>query len=96
MYDTGLKAVKAGKDRPFSFLGQRAKKVMAESLELVDFAIGLVNAVLNLLDKRVKFFAEFKLQKNKNYCNHSYASQKIFGLVLAIYNLPKVQAVSEN
>lgn len=61
----------------FSFLEQHSKKVMSESLELVDFAIGPVNAVLNLPDKQVKFFAEFKLQKNN--CNRSYSSEIFFG-----------------
>ena len=37
---------------------------MSASLRLVDFAIRLVNSVLNLLDRQVKFFEEFKLQKN--------------------------------
>ena len=31
---------------------------------LVDFAIGLVNSVLNSLDGQVKYFEEFNLQKN--------------------------------
>ena len=35
---------------------QRAKKVVFDSLGLVDFAIGLVNLVLNLPDRQVKFF----------------------------------------
>ena len=38
------------------------RKSCRESSELVDFAIGLVNAVLNLPNKQVKFLAEFKLQ----------------------------------
>ena len=42
---------------------QRAKKVVSDSLGLVDFAIGLVNSVLNLPEWR--FFGEVKLQK---YC----------------------------
>ena len=32
------------------------KKVVSDNLALVDFAIGLVNSVLNLPDKQVKFF----------------------------------------
>ena len=37
---------------------------MSSSLGLVDFAIGLVNPVLNLPDRQVKvFFAVFKLQE---------------------------------
>ena len=43
---------------------QRAKKVVSNSLGLVDFAIGLVNSVINLPDGQVNFFEEFKLQKN--------------------------------
>ena len=39
---------------------QRAKKVVSSSLGLVDFAIGLVNFVLNLPDGQVKFLEEFK------------------------------------
>ena len=35
---------------------QRAKKVVSDSPGLVDFAIGLVNSVLNLPDGEVKFF----------------------------------------
>ena len=40
---------------------QRAKKVVSDSLGLVDFAIGLVNSVLNLPEGQVKFFEELKL-----------------------------------
>ena len=40
---------------------QHAKKVLSNSLELVDFALGLVNFVLSLPDGRVKFF------ENSNY-----------------------------
>ena len=39
---------------------QRAKKVVSNSLELVDFAIGLVNSVFNLPNRQVMFFEEFK------------------------------------
>ena len=41
-----------------------AKKVVSDSPGLVDFAIGLVNSVINLPDGQVNFFEEFKLQKN--------------------------------
>ena len=40
------------------------KKVVSSSPGLVDFAIGLENSVLNLPNEQVKFFEEFKLQKN--------------------------------
>ena len=43
---------------------QCAKKAVSDSPGLVDFAIGLVNSVINLSIGQVKFFEEFKLQKN--------------------------------
>ena len=55
---------------------QRAKKVVSDSPGLVDFAIGLVNSVLNLPNGRVKCFEEFNLQKN---CEINSAHQKILG-----------------
>ena len=39
---------------------QRAEKVVSDSLRLVDFAIGPVNSVFNLLDGQVMFYKEFK------------------------------------
>ena len=39
---------------------QRAKKVLSDSPGLADFAIGLVNSVINLPDGQVNFFEEFK------------------------------------
>ena len=59
-----------------SFISQRVKKVVSDSPGLVDFAVGLVNSVLNLPDWQVRFFGEFKLQKN---CNQSFSSKKFFG-----------------
>ena len=41
---------------------QRAKKVVSDSLGLVDFAIGLVNSVPNLPDRQVIFWGG-----NSNY-----------------------------
>ena len=35
-----------------------AKKVVSDSLGLVDFAIWLVNSAFNLLDEQVMFFEE--------------------------------------
>ena len=55
---------------------QHAKKVVSDSPGLVDFAIGLVNSVFNLPDGQVKFFEEFKLQKN---CEINSAHQNVFG-----------------
>ena len=39
---------------------QRAKKVVSNSPELLDFAIWLVNSVFNLPNRQVMFFEEFK------------------------------------
>ena len=39
---------------------QRAKKVVSNSPGLVDFAIGLMNSVLNSPKGQVKFFGKFK------------------------------------
>ena len=39
---------------------QRAKKVVSDSLGLVDFAIGLVKSAFNLPDGQVMFFEEFE------------------------------------
>ena len=51
---------------------------MSDSRELMDFAIGLVNSVLNLPEGQVKYFEEFNLQKNSEI---NSAHQKIGGLV---------------
>ena len=76
---------------------QRAKKVVSDSPELVNFAIGLVNSVINLPDVQVKFFEEFKLQKNceirlliKTFLG---LVEMMFGLVNVSFSLPKWQAV---
>ena len=76
---------------------QRAKKLVSHNLGLVDFAIGLANSVLNLLDWQVKYFEEFNLQKN---CEINSTHQKIlglvemtFGLVNVSFSLPEWQAV---
>ena len=70
---------------------------MSNSPGLVNFAIGLVNSVLNLPNGQVKFFGEFKLHKN---CVINPAHQKVLGLaeinfgqVHASYSLPDWQAV---
>ena len=51
-----------------NMLQQRAKKVVSDSPGLVDFAVGLVNFVLNLPNGQVTFLGKFKLQKD---CNQS-------------------------
>ena len=61
----------------FNYLIKQHSTV-SDSPGLVDFAIGLVNFVLNLPDGQVNFFEEFKLQKNFeiNYSAH----QNVFGV----------------
>ena len=44
---------------------QRAKKVVSDSPGLVDFAIGLVNSVLNLPNGQVKVFVKFQKKKKE-------------------------------
>ena len=51
------------------------KKVVSNSLGLVDFAIGLMNFVLNLPDGQVEVLEEFKLQNN---CEINSAHQNVF------------------
>ena len=41
-------------------ISQLSKKVVSDSLGLVDFAMGLVNSVFNLPDSQVMFFEEFE------------------------------------
>ena len=45
------------------WVNQRAKKVVSNSPGLVDFAIGLVNSVLNLPDRQAKIFWRIKITK---------------------------------
>ena len=66
------------------------------SPSLVDFAIGLVNFVINLPDRQVKFFGELKLQKNceinpliKNVLR---LVEMMFGLVNVRFSFPEWQA----
>ena len=47
--------------RSMDLFNQRAKKVMSDSLGLVDFAIRLVIFVLNLPDRQVLFFGEIQI-----------------------------------
>ena len=57
---------------------------------LADFAIWLVNSVINLPDGQVNFFEEFKLQKN---CEISLLIKTFFGLINVSFSLPEWQAV---
>ena len=64
---------------------QRAKKVVSDSP--VDFAIGLVNSVINLPDRQVKFFEEFRIQKN---CEINLLIKTVWGLVEVMFGLVNV------
>ena len=70
---------------------------MSDSPGLVDFAIRLVNSVINLPDGQVNFFEEFTLQKNCeiNLLIKTFLGlvEMIFGLVIVSFSLPKRQVV---
>ena len=70
---------------------------MSDRTGLVDFAIGLVNSVHNLPDGQVKFFEEFKLQKNReiNLLIKMLWGlvEMMFGLGNVCFSLPEWQAV---
>ena len=74
---------------------QCAKKVVSDSPGLVDFAIELVNSVLNLPDGQVKYVEEFILQKNCEINNilpiNKFGGlvEMTFGLVNASFSLPE-------
>ena len=81
-----------------SFISQRAMKVVSDSPWLVDFAVGLVNSVLNLPDGQARFLGEFKLHRN---CNQSCLSKHFFGqvemtfgLLHVSYSFPEWQALN--
>ena len=63
----------------------------------MDFAIGLVNSVINLPDEQVKFFEEFKLQKNYeiNLLIKTFLGlvEMMFELVNVNFSLSEWQAV---
>ena len=60
---------------------------MSISLGLLNFAIGLVNSVINLPDGQVKFFEEFKLQEN---CESNLLIKPFLGLVEMMFGLVNV------
>ena len=70
---------------------------MSDSLGPVDFAFGLVNSAINLPDRQVKFFEEFKLQKNCeiNLLIKTFLGlvEMMFGLVNVSFSLPEWQPV---
>ena len=72
----------------FCIPNQHAKKVVSNNPGLLDFAIGLVNSVINLPDGQVKFFEEFKLQKN---CEVNLLIKTFLGLAEMMFGLLNVQ-----
>ena len=60
---------------------------MSDSLRLLDFAIGLVNSGINLPDRQVNFFEEFKLQKD---CEINMLIKTFLGLVEMMFGLVNV------
>ena len=76
---------------------QRAKKVVFDSPGLVNFVIALVSSVINLPDRQVKVFEEFKLQKYSqiNLLIKTFLGlvEMMFGLVNVSFSLPEWQAV---
>ena len=63
---------------------------MSDSPGLVDFAIRLVNSVITLHDGQVKFFEEFKLQKN---CEINLLIKTFLRLANVSFSLPEWQTV---
>ena len=70
---------------------------MSDSPGLLDFAIGLVNSVINLPDGQVKFFEEFKIQENCeiNLLIKTFLVlvEMMFGLVNVRFSLPEWQRI---
>ena len=73
---------------------------MSDSAGLVDYAIRLVNSVLNLPNGQVRFVEEFKLQKNCeiNLLIKTFLGlvEMMFGLVNVSFSLPEWQAVKND
>ena len=76
---------------------QCAKKVVSDSLGLVDFAIGLVNFVLNFPDGQVNYFEEFNFYRRTeiNFVHQMFLGlvEMKFGLVYANFSVPEWQAL---
>ena len=74
---------------------QCAKKVVSDSLGLVDFAFWLVNFVLNLPDGPEKFFEERIVRSILTIKTCLGLVEMTFGLVNTSFNLSKWQAVKQ-
>ena len=62
---------------------------MSNSLAPVDFAVGLVNSVLNMPNEQVNFFGKFTLQKMKPVINPAHP-KFYFGLIKLTLGLEHV------
>ena len=75
---------------------QRAKKVVSDCQGLVDFAIRLVNSVLNLPNGQVKYFEELTDRRTVKSIllikKFGGLVEMTFGIVKARFNFPKWQA----
>ena len=78
-----------------SWYEQWTKKVVYKSPELVDFALGLVNSVLNLLMGKWSFWGIQITEELKSMLNKNFNSQveMTFGQAHASYSIPEWQAV---
>ena len=63
LQETRARRETMGSPFPKIIENQRAKKVVSDSPGPVDFAIGLVNSVLNLPDGQAKIFQRIKITK---------------------------------
>ena len=72
---------------------QHAKKVASDSPGLADFALGLVNSVLNLPDRQVKYVEEFTYRRTVKSIllikKFGGLVEMTFGLINASFNLPE-------
>ena len=66
---------------------------MSDIPGLVDFAIGLVNSVINFPDRQVNCFEEFKVQRN---CEINLVVKTFLGLVKMIFGLLNNYSSSPN
>ena len=78
-----------------SWYEQWTKKVVSKSPELVDFALGLANSVLNLLMGKWSFWGIQITEELKSMLNKNSNSQveMTFGEAHASYSIPEWQAV---
>ena len=69
-------------------MAQRSKKVVSDSRGLVNFAVGLVNSVINSSDRQVEFFKE--IQITEELLNQDLLIKTFLGLVEMMFGLVNV------